>query len=70
MSLARDIPPWWLARRRLRSIRIGPRPVTVFLYGPPRPAADCSVYICDVAFYGAGASAYFQWETSQACSGS
>lgn len=33
-------------------------------------AAICSVYISDVAFYGAGASAYFQWETSQACSGS
>ncbi|MCX4781510.1 hypothetical protein [Streptomyces sp. NBC_01264] len=33
-------------------------------------AAICSVYISDVGFYGAGSSAYFQWETSHACSGS
>ena len=33
-------------------------------------AARCSVYISDVSFHGAGAGAWFQWETSQACSGS
>ena len=33
-------------------------------------AASCSVYISDVSFHGAGAGAWFQWETSQACSGS
>ncbi|MER5386303.1 hypothetical protein ABT040_39735 [Streptomyces sp. NPDC002688] len=33
-------------------------------------AARCSVYISDVSFHGSGASAWFQWETSQACSGS
>ncbi|MGW3913032.1 hypothetical protein ACWEBX_16135 [Streptomyces sp. NPDC005070] len=32
--------------------------------------AGCSVYISDVSFHGAGAGAWFQWETSQACSGS
>ncbi|MBB5122084.1 hypothetical protein AF335_08580 [Streptomyces eurocidicus] len=37
---------------------------------PAAPAARCSVYISDVAFHGAGAGAWFQWETSQACSGS
>jgi hypothetical protein len=39
--------------------------------GPAAPAAaSCSVYISDVSFHGAGAGAWFQWETSQACSGS
>ncbi|MEU5438444.1 hypothetical protein AB0G73_34540 [Streptomyces sp. NPDC020719] len=33
-------------------------------------AASCSVYISDVSFLGSGANAWFQWETSQACSGS
>ncbi|MFH0520963.1 hypothetical protein ACHBTE_27765 [Streptomyces sp. M41] len=33
-------------------------------------AARCSVYISDVKFLGGGANAWFQWETSQACSGS
>jgi hypothetical protein len=37
---------------------------------PGEAAARCSVYISDVSFHGAGASAYFQWETSQVCSGS
>lgn len=32
--------------------------------------ARCSVYISDVQFLGGGANAWFQWETSQACSGS
>ncbi|MFI1800569.1 hypothetical protein ACH427_24880 [Streptomyces sp. NPDC020379] len=39
--------------------------------GPAAPAAaSCSLYISDVSFHGAGASSYFQWETSQTCSGS
>lgn len=45
--------------------------------GKAKPAAPvasataiCSVYISDVSFHGAGAGAWFQWETSQACSGS
>ncbi|MGW2570868.1 hypothetical protein [Streptomyces sp. NPDC001537] len=45
--------------------------------GDARPAeppvaqvsASCSIYISDVQFHGAGSSAYFQWETSQVCSG-
>ncbi|MFJ4013876.1 hypothetical protein [Streptomyces sp. NPDC090026] len=50
-----------------------------YVAGEPEPteavpaaaaAARCSVYISDVSFRGAGAGAYFQWETSQACSGS
>lgn len=37
---------------------------------PAAPAAAaCSVYISDVSLYGAGAGAWFSWETSQACSG-
>ncbi|WP_158717032.1 hypothetical protein [Streptomyces rimosus] len=40
--------------------------------GEAKPAvpATPSVYISDVSFHGAGASTYFQWVTSQACSGS
>lgn len=42
--------------------------------GQPKPrkiaaAAHCSIYISDVKFHGAGAGAWFQWETSQICSG-
>ncbi|MFE7774478.1 hypothetical protein ACFU5O_11340 [Streptomyces sp. NPDC057445] len=38
---------------------------------PAAPAAArCSVYISDVKFLGGGANAWFQWETSQVCSGS
>ncbi|MYX18423.1 hypothetical protein GTY67_34305 [Streptomyces sp. SID8374] len=33
-------------------------------------AARCSIYISDVTFRGAGANAWFNWETSQVCSGS
>ncbi|MEG3626619.1 hypothetical protein [Streptomyces poriticola] len=45
-----------------------------YLAGESKPkevaaAARCSIYISDVKFYGSGASAWFQWETSQICSG-